>query len=215
MHASQRTAAVVRPVRFLAFLGAIASLIGVQAGCSSLGGGPKGPLTVPLEFKAEHSEPLSGSLPSGEVRVHVESVKDARENKDEIGRNIEDDVPVPVYAAAGKTPAEFIHGVLEEEMKNLGADVTDAPEAADRIISVELRKFFVEESKKYRAEVSAAVQVSDKGGKVLWKQVVADQGTTFGRSLNPENYQQTLSDATRRMIDKIVNNPGFKQALTR
>ena len=201
--------------RFAALAASLAALLGVHAGCNSLGGGPPGPLTVPLEFKAEHSEPLSGSLPSGEVRVHVESVKDARDNKDEIGRNVEDDVPVPVYAAAGKTPAEFIREVLEDEMKNLGADVIDAPEAADRILSVELRKFFVEESSRYRAEVSAAVEVRDKGGKTLWKQVVADQGTTFGRSLKAENYQQTLSDATRRMIEKIVTNPGFAQALSR
>ena len=194
-----------------AVAGAFAVLMGVQVGCNM---GPKGPVSVPMEFKPEHSEPLSGSL-SGEVRVHLEAVEDKRDNMEEIGRNVEDEAPVPVYAAAGRTPAEFVHGAVEEELKNFGADVTDAPEAADRILSLELRKFFVEESNNYRAEVSCAAEIRDKGGRTLWKQVVSGQGRTFGRSLNPVNYQQTLSDATRRMIEQLFNNPNFQQALQR
>ena len=200
--------------RFVALVGSLAALLGVHAGCNGLGGGPKGPLNLPLQFTPNRADPLSGSLEANDVKVHLELVEDVRENKEEIGRNVEDEVPVPVYAS-GKTPAEFVHDVLEDELKNLGADVTDAPEAADRIISLKLRKFFVEEGSSYRGEVQCHAEVRDKGGRVLWKQVVSGQGDNTGRSLSIENYNQTFSDATRRMTDALLNNPNFRAALTR
>jgi hypothetical protein len=209
MFANRYSSAVVsRRSGMVTLAGAV---IALGLGCNMA---PKGPVNVPLEFKPEHSEPLSGSL-SGEVKVHLEAVEDRRENKEEIGVNREDATPIPIYAGGDKTPAEFIHDVVEEELKNFGADVTDAPEAADRVVEMELRKFFVEETNNYRAEVSAAVEVRDKGGRSLWKQVVSGQGRTFGRSLKAENYQQTLSDATRRMIEQLFNNPNFQSALAR
>lgn len=214
MSANRIASHVSRRIGMFAAAGAFAALLGAHTGCGSLGGGPKGPVNVPLEFRPQHSQPLSGSL-SGDVKVHLEAVEDRRENQDEIGRNIEDETPIPVYAAAGSTPAEFVHGAVEDELKNFGADVTDAPDAADRIVSLELRKFFVEETSTFRAEVSCAAEVRDKGGRSLWKQVVSGTGQTFGRSLKPENYQQTLSDATRRMIEGLFNNPNFQKALER
>jgi hypothetical protein len=93
--------------------------------------------------------------------------------------------------------------------------MADAPETADRTINIELTRFFVEEKSNYHAEVKALVEVKDKGGRSLYRGQVAGDGQTFGRSLNPENYQQTLSDATRRAIGNLVNQPKFQEALQR
>ena len=211
MFPNRYTSRVSRRLSLLALGGAFAALLGVYAGCNT---GPKGPLSVPLEFRPAHSDPLTGSLPATDAKVHVEAVKDKRANKEEIGRNIEDATPVPVYSS-GKTPAEFLREVMTEELQKFGVTIADAPEAADRIISVDLNKFYVEEGNNYRGEVAAIATVTDKGGKVLWKGPIGGEGKTFGRSLSPTNYQEAFSDATRRTVGSLVNNPKFADAITK
>lgn len=194
----------------IAFPGLLVALLAFGGACKT---GPKGPLSVPLAFTPNNAEPLSGSLASGDVKVYVRPIEDNRENAELIGENREDAAPVPVYAT-GKTPAEFVHEVLETELRNLGADLVDAPDAADRVIALELRKFFVEETPNYRGEVIAGAEVTDRSGKRVWgKEVVAGQGGNFGRSLSIENYNQTYSDATREMIRRLVGNPSFIKAV--
>ena len=195
-----------------AFTGLLVALVAFGGACKT---GPKGPLSVPLTFTPNNAEPLSASLASGDVKVYVRPVEDKRENAEQIGENREGAAPVPVYAS-GKTPAEFVHEVMETELRSLGADLADAPDAADRVIVLELRKFFVEESPRYRGEVIAGAEVTDNRGKRLWgKEVVAGQGGNFGRSLSIENYNQTYSDATREMIRRLVGNPSFVKALAK
>jgi hypothetical protein len=190
---------------------AFLALLGVHSGCNQGGGGP---VTVPMEYRPEHSDPLSGSLNAGDVKVYLAPATDKRTEKDTIGKNVEGSTPVPIYSE-GKTPPEFFHDVLSDELKNFGVQMADAPETADRTISLDLTRFFVEESSNYRAEVKATVEVKDKGGRSLYRGQIAGDGKTFGRSLNKENYQQTLSDATRRAIGNLFAQPKFQEALTR
>jgi hypothetical protein len=200
-----------RRVGMFALGAALLTLLGVQSGCNQGGGGP---VTVPMEFRPEHSEPISAPLNPGDVKVYLAPATDKRPEKDTIGKNIESSTPVPIYSS-GKTPPEFFHDVLDDELKSLGVQMADAPETADRTINIELTRFFVEEKSNYHAEVKALVEVKDKGGRSLYRGQVAGDGQTFGRSLNPENYQQTLSDATRRAIGNLVNQPKFQEALQR
>jgi hypothetical protein len=195
----------------LALGAAFLAMLGINSGCNQGGGGP---MTVPMEFRPEHSEPLSGSLNAGDVKVYLAPATDKRAEKDTIGKNIEGSTPVPIYSS-GKTPPEFVHDALEDELKNFGVQMADAPEAADRTISVEVTRFFVEESNNYRAEVKASVEVKDKGGRSLYRGQIAGDGKTFGRSLSKENYQQTLSDATRRAIGNLFSQPKFAESLQR
>ena len=84
------------------------------------------------------------------------------------------------------------------------------------VIAIELRKFWAEEAPSYRGEVIIAAEVRDKGGRRLWgKEIVAGQGDNTGRSLSVVNYNETLSDATRRMMGTLLGNPAFMKALTR
>jgi hypothetical protein len=201
-----------RRVGMFALGAAIFALCGVQSGCNQGGGGP---VTVPLEFRPEHSEALSGpSLGGGDVKVYLAPATDKRAEKDTIGKNVEGSTPVPIYSS-GKTPPEFVHDVLQDELKNFGVQMADAPEVADRTITLELTRFFVEESSNYNAEVKAQVEVKDKGGRSLYHGQIAGDGKTFGRSLSKENYQQTLSDATRRAVGNLINQPKFAESLQR
>jgi hypothetical protein len=191
---------------------AFLALLGVQSGCNM--GGSSGPMTVPMEFRPEHSDPLSGSLNAGDVKVYLAPATDKRSEKDTIGKNIESSTPVPIYSS-GKTPPEFVHDVLQDSLKDFGVHMADAPETADRVISLDLTRFFVEESNNYNAEVKAQIEVKDKGGRSLYRGQIAGDGKTFGRSLSKENYQQTLSDATRRAIANLFSQPKFQESLQR
>jgi hypothetical protein len=186
-------------------------LLGVSASCNSA---PKGPINVPLTFRPAHAEPISTSLAASDMKVHVEQVKDKRPDKDTIGQNTEDANALPVYAA-DKQPGEFLRSVLIEELQKNGVEMADAPEAADRIISIDLTRFYCEESNTYRAEVAAVADVRNKGGKSLWKGTIGGKGETFGRSRSPENYNEAFSDATRRTVGTLLNNPKFAEAIAK
>ena len=193
--------------------GAFAAVVGAFAGCST--GGSSGPVNVPLTFRPGNAAAIGGTISASDVKVHLVPVEDKRDNKEQIGQNVENEgAPVPVYAS-DKTPMEFYQNVIEGELKNFGLELVEAPEAADRIVAIELNRFWVEEGNNYRGDVQATAQVSDKGGRVLWKGKIPGDGKTFGRSRNPANYNLVLSDATRRSVAALVNNPGFQQALTR
>jgi hypothetical protein len=194
----------------LALVAAFTATLGIFTGCSM---GPKGPLTVPLEYRPNKSEPLSGSINATDVKVFLEPIADRRQDKEAIGKNNEGSTPVPVYGA-GKTPPEFFHDVMEQELKNFGIDFVEAAEAADRVITIELTRFFTDEGGTYKGEVRATASVKDKAGRPMWKGQVAGDGENYGRSLSRENYQQTFSDATRNAIRSLVTNSGFQQALT-
>src|SRR5688572_5105748 len=116
-----------RRISLFTLFAAFASLACLQTACNP---NPKGPITVPLEYRPQRSEPITGSLPEGDVRVHLETVTDKRPDQELIGRNVEDDTPLPV-SASGKSPAEFVHDVLKTELEKFGVQLVDAPEAAD------------------------------------------------------------------------------------
>jgi hypothetical protein len=201
-----------RRAGLLALTGAFAAMLGVFGGCNT---GPKGPVTVPLEFRPNHADPITGTIPAVDVKVHLAPVNDKRDNKDQIGQNVEDATPVPVYAGAEKPPTQFVQDVLETELKKFGIELTDAADAADRVITLDLTRFWCEEGGQYKAEASGVAQVKDKGGRSLWRGNVAGDGTNYGNSLKPVNYTEALSDATRRLVQSLLTNPGFQQALTR
>jgi hypothetical protein len=195
----------------LALTGAFVAILGFYTGCNSA---PKGPIAVDLQFRPSRAEPISGSLPPTDVKVHVAAVEDKRADKETIGKNMQDATPLPVHAS-GAAPAEFVQNVLNQEMQSFGIDLTDAAEAADRIVAVSLNKFWVEETGTFRGEVSGIAEVKDKGGRVLWKGPIGGQGTTFGRSRSAANYNLVLSDATRRAVGSLLTNPKFTESLTK
>ena len=199
------------PKNRLSSAGFLIAALAFFAGCNT---GPQGPLTVPLEFRPSRADAISTPIAAVDVKVFIAPLKDKRENKDQIGENVEEETPVPVLNG-DKSPTDFVHEVLETELKDSGLEMTDAAEAADRVIELDLTKFWVREESSYRAEVQVIAVVRDKGGSVKFKERIAGDGSTGGRSLNPENYQESLSDATRRVVGALLNNPKFQAALTR
>ena len=57
--------------------------------------------------------------------------------------------------------------------------------------------------------------MNDASGRQLWKGTVNGTAKRFGRSLNPENYQEVFSDAMVNLVEGLLNNAGFRAALKR
>src|SRR3954463_8822294 len=115
---------ISRRAGMFALGGALLAMLGVHSGCNM---GASGPVTVPMEYRPEHSDPLTGSMNAGDVKVYVAPATDKRQEKDTIGKNIESSAPVPIYSS-GKTPPEFVHDVLQDSLKDFGVQMADAPE---------------------------------------------------------------------------------------
>ncbi len=186
-------------------------VLGMSSGCKT---GPSGPINVPLQYRPKHSDPITGTFTASDLKVFI-AVNDKRPQKDEIGTNVEDATPVQVFASSDKTPGQYLKEVLAQELGNFGVQLVDAQEAADRVITLDLNKFWVQEDNNYSAEINAIATVKDKGGNQRWRGSVGGQGKTFGRSKSAENYNECFSDAARRTVAALVANPGFTKELSK
>jgi hypothetical protein len=211
----RRRAGAVGALAAVAVSFSAAIALALMAGCSNSAPAGGGPLVVPLTYTPEHAQDDVKAYP-GEVphtRIFVGSFEDKREaGGNAIGQNVEHQNPVRIVS--GSPPAEFVRQTLATQLRRAGLTLTDDPAQADRIISGDLTRFWVEESNNYQAEVGATIRVTERGGESRWQGAVVGHGENFGRSLSPENYREALSDAMVRMTyDNLLTNPGFQNAL--
>ena len=172
-------------------------------------------VNVPLNYRPTsqlNMNAFAGDLP--EVSVHVGPVTDARDNRDQVGENLENKAPIPVYAA-GVEPTQFVHDVTRDLLSKTGIKLTDDRAAADRVLLADLHRFWTKETNTYESEVRATVTVQDRNGAELWRGMVNGTAERFGRSLKAENYQEVFSDAMVKMVEGLLTNPGFRAALKR
>lgn len=197
----------------VAIVGAIA-VAGLLGGCSNSSAPSGGPVVVPLVYAPEHAKdsirPYPATVPP--TRIFIGRFEDKREKMDAIGANVEHASPVQI--AAGSDPAEFVRQTLAMQLRRAGLHVTDDPAQAERTITGDLTRFWVEESNNYQGDIAATIRVSDRSGAARWEGAVTGHGENFGRSLSPDNYQQTLSDAMVRLTyDSLLPNSEFQNAL--
>ena len=187
---------------------AVLTLGAVGCGANSKKASP----TVNLKFRPTSQMKMgtfAGDLP--DTTVHVGQVTDARDNKDQIGENVEEKAPVAVFA--GSEPTEFVQQTLNDLLSRAGLKTNAGQDQADRVLAADLHRFWTQESNTYEAEVRATVTVNDKGGRQLWKGTINGTAERFGKSLSPENYQEVFSDAMVNMVQDLLNNPGFRASL--
>ena len=192
---------------------ALAVVLALYAG----GCGPKpSSVNVPMKYRPTsqlNMNTFAGDLP--EVSIHVGPVTDARDNRDQVGENLEEKKPVPVYAT-GVEPTQFVHDVMRDLLSKTGINVTEDRAAADRVLLADLHRFWTQETNTYESEVRATVTVQDRNGTQLWKGIVNGTAERFGRSLKAENYQEVFSDAMIELVEQgLLGNAGFRAALKR
>lgn len=193
---------------------AAGTLLAINSGCSHDGAPGGGPVVVPLSYAPQHARdsirPYPASVPQD--HIFVGKFEDKRDKMDAIGVNVEHSNPVQVVA--GTDPVEFFRQTLATQLRNCGLTVVDDASQADRIITGDVTRFWVEESSNYQADIAATVRVSDKSGASRWDGAATGHGETFGKSLSPENYREALSDAMVRFTyDSLLVNSGFQNAI--
>ena len=175
-----------------------------------------GELYVPLIPKATDPS-YSGEAPVQPATIFLEPVMDDRDDKTQIGQNIEDEnkPPIKVLADEGDGPREFVHKLVAKQFHGLGLTLADKAATAHRVVSLKLTRFWAEEAPGYHGVVRSAAEVKDAAGKVLWRGALVGDNTRFGRSLKPENYRETLTDATQSMINKMFADASFQKAISK
>jgi hypothetical protein len=169
-------------------------------------------LRVPLDYRPTDRLALTGLRVAPGTHVAVR-VLDQRTDATAIGSNTEDtSKPVPIYAAS-PPPDVFVQDAVSRELTNAGIPVEQDPKVATKILKLGLKRFWTDETNTYHTTILADADLTDSAGKSLWRGQVSGNNQKFGRSLSAENYQETLSDAVVDMVQNLLRNPTFVEAL--
>ena len=141
--------------------------------------------------------------------VRFEAFTDSVSNPALVGENVEQPTPRQVTTADAVGP--FVSQHLQQLFTQAG--YASGGDNADRVISGEVRKFFVREGSDYAGSVVLNVSVSDRSGKVLWRGTAWGSNQTFGRSYHLDNYQQVLSDSLIDAADNLLKDPALRNSL--
>ena len=142
--------------------------------------------------------------------VRFQPFSDTAANAALIGENVEH---APTRQVTTSDPVgPFVTQHLQELFAQAG--YSSAGANADRVISGDVRKFFVRESGSYDGTVVLDVTVSDDSGNVLWQGTAWGTNETFGRSYHLDNYQQVLSDSLVDAANNLLKSPELRRSLT-
>lgn len=164
---------------------------------------------VPLQWKPT-SELKLGVMEMPETPIQFETFQDARDRKEAIGENLEDDTPKPVTTT--DDVGAFVSRHMRELFDRAGLKTVDSNGAVT--IKGEVRQFFVSETATYKSEVVVHLTVLDRDGKTLWSGLASGDATRFGRSYKAENYYEVLSDAVVNTVSSMLGSPQFQRALS-
>jgi hypothetical protein len=144
------------------------------------------------------------------VKLQIDPFTDKREDPALIGRNVN---AVPLRkVTTNEDVARFVTYQVKLLMSGLGLKVVES--GGDVILKGEIRKFFAEETNRYKAEVELQAMFTDANGKILWAVATTGTSSRFGLAYKADNYHEVLSDALIGATHELVRNPGFRKALT-
>lgn len=198
--------AITRQVSTLIVTASLASAL-MAAGCAQ----EKPLLNQPLAWTPTNT--LDLGVTQGHATpatVRFEAFTDSASNPALIGENVEQAAPRQV------TTGEAVGPFVSQHLQQLFTQAGYAPggDNSDRVISGEVRKFFVREGSDYTGTVVLSLSVSDRSGKVLWRGTAWGSNQTFGRSYHLDNYQQVLSDSLIAAASNLLKDPALRKSLT-
>ena len=168
---------------------------------------------IPLAWKP--TSPMSERTPLDVkglegIKLQIDPFTDKREDPAFIGNSIN---KLPFRkVTTNDDVARFVTYQVKLLMAGLGLKVVES--GGDVILNGSIRKFFAEEDKRYNAEVEMQVAFTDPSGKILWGVATTGTSSRFGMSYKADNYHEVLSDAVIGAVHQLVQNPGFRKALT-
>ncbi|KAF0215629.1 MAG: hypothetical protein FD174_4077 [Geobacteraceae bacterium] len=144
-----------------------------------------------------------------EQKIKVVPFVDARENRREIARNIEDKSPRPVTTK--DDVGAWCTDRFASIMRQFGFKVVDSGETV--VLKGEILQFYVVEDSVYKANVGIKVTAETPAGAKLWQGMMSGSSRRFGRSYKPENYYETLSDAYLEAVHGLLKSEEFRKAV--
>ena len=164
---------------------------------------------VPLQWRPT-SELKLGAMEMSQVPIQLETFQDARDNKEAIGENHEDDKPKPVTTT--DDVGAFVSTHMRELFYRAGLKTVDGNGTVT--IKGEVKQFFVRETSTYKSGVTVRLTVVGADGKTLWSGLASGEATRFGRSYKLENYYEVLSDAIVNTVSSMLQSAEFQRALS-
>lgn len=144
------------------------------------------------------------------VSISLGNFIDERENKELIGENREDEDKGKILQVTTAIPvSDFLKEVYKKLLKDVGIKIVDG---SQKILEVNIVKFYVEERNLYKAEVWLDVKLK-KDGYLIFSERVMGSVKKFGRSYKLENYLEVLSDAIIDGFASLFQNGKFTKAL--
>ena len=169
-------------------------------------------LSVPIVYspKADLSELLkAGPLPFGSS-LAVAAIEDGRQGPpDYLGENREESTPVRVRCQGPVAP--LVARAVSDVATKAGVRV-DA--GATLSLAGRLEELEVVESSRYHGSARISFELRDASGAIVWSGQAEGKAERFGRSLKPENYNETLSDTLLSAAAALFSNPEFLARLT-
>jgi hypothetical protein len=164
---------------------------------------------VPLQWKPTSDLQL-GTMQMPQTPIQFETFQDARDNREAIGENLENDQPKPV------TTTDDVGAFVSSHMRGLfdHAGLKTVDSNGEVIIKGEVKAFYVRETSTYKSEVAIHLTVVDRNGKTLWSGLASGDATRFGRSYKLENYYEALSDGIVNTASSMLQSAQFQVALS-
>ena len=188
------------------------TLFALMLVCVALDGYAKAALLthMPLQWRPT-SQLASGTTDMDATSIRFEAFQDARNDKEKVGENLEDDSPKPV--TTNDDVGAFVSSHMRQLFDRAGLKTVDSDAAVT--IKGEVRQFFARETSTYNSQVEVQLTVVDRDGNTLWKGLASGEATRFGRSYKIENYYEVLSDAVVNTVSSMLRSTEFRKALSR
>ena len=167
-------------------------------------------MTIPLRWalSAEDMRDVVSAVAVEEINrqsVQVGDFVDARPDRSLVGRNIEKDGGGTV--ATPDDVGKFAEEQLARILRANGVKLGDT--RATRIVTGEVRRFFVVEENTYQTHVAIKFRVANMDGQEVWQGVSEGSSHRFGRSFKADNYQEALCNAFLEAVKALLENQDF------
>ena len=179
--------------------------------CSAVFGGNQSK-SVSLKWKPSDDVQTKEFIDVGplkKLKMSIGPVIDSRENKKEIGRNIEQSQVKFYYtdddlAAWSENRIDTIFRFYKITLDTIKPDI---------IVAFDIVNFYCTEGSTYKGIVSLKVTAKSAGGSIIWEGVTSGESNRWGRSFSVSNYLECMCNAFVDSIYDLLKNTQFIKAL--
>jgi uncharacterized lipoprotein YajG len=166
---------------------------------------------APQEGVNSNSPDLTAAMLERAVTLRVEEGRGG--DAMEIGQGTnDDDQHFPIVASSDVL--QYLTQTLSSVAQDWGLKVD---KAADRVLTLKLMRFFVDESNKavgsvYASEVKVTYTLADAKGKHLMDGAASGSAHRYGRARSADNANEVLSDALKETFAEVLSDPRLQDA---